>query len=255
MGLKHLTLLLCALLALIGCSDPQPQHPLPTRALHCDAQQDPLPSPYEVQNATGLYLRGYAQQHVLSLTPSPNTTHLCLIACDLTTLPDTFLPTTLQHLWLSSNLLQALPETLQRCTALTYLNLDRNKLKRLPPLHTLPLRWLRLNDNQLSSLPPLPDTIERLYLANNAFRQITFKKPAHLKEVDLSYNPLTHLPDDFGAGLQRLDVAYTTLQTLPNDLSRWQTLRVLNLAGCPLSEEEKDRIQAAFDVNETTIIF
>jgi hypothetical protein len=38
-------------------------------------------------------------------------------------------------------------------------------------------------------------------------------------------------------------------------LEGWQSLRVLNLARCPLEAAEKDRIEAAFDPLKTLVIF
>jgi Leucine-rich repeat (LRR) protein len=200
-----------------------------------------------------LYLRGYTPALIATLQPSSALTHLCLIDCHLTVVPASLLSTSLEQLWLARNQLQTLPENLSQATRLTYLNLDHNRLVSLPSLHRLPLKWLRLNHNQLQTLPPLPPSIERLYLAHNQLTQAP-PKTNQLKEVELSYNPITSLSDDFGAGLVRLDVAYTRLTTLPKDLSSWRTLRFLNLAGCPMSTEEKERIRHALQ-DVTTLIF
>jgi Leucine-rich repeat (LRR) protein len=227
---------------------------LPERVLRCDALKDLLPTQREVEGVTGLYLRGYAAQHVLALTPAKGTRHLCVMACDLEVMPTHYCLPSLEYVWLSSNMISQVPEEITACRALTYLNLDRNRLTTLPSLKAVPLRWLRVNENRLQALPELPETLERLYAANNCLTQVS-KLPSHVREVELSYNPLEALPDDFGVGLERLDVAYTSLKKFPADLSGWRTLRVLNVAGCPLSEEEKDRLEAAFDLDKTTIIF
>lgn len=244
--------LVCALVALRR--EGMERMPMPEKVLRCDALRDPLPTQQQVAGVMGLYLRGYAEQHVLALSPAQGTTDVCVINCDLKAIPAGYLLPSVRHLWLSSNAITGVPEQIQGCSSLVYLNLDRNRLRSLPSLAGLPLRWLRVNENQLQVLPALPATLERLYAANNCLTRVE-RLPAGVKEVELSYNPLEALPDDFGVGLERLDVAYTTLKKFPEDLSGWRTLRVLNVAGCPLSEEEKDRLEAAFDLNETTIIF
>lgn len=250
MGLKRIFGLVCIAIAFSGCGEDAASQA--AKEVRCDGASIPFPSQEETRAATRLYLRSYSPSQIATLQPVVNRTHLCLIDCNLTSLDPQLLSPSLEQLWLSDNQLRTLPSALTN-TSLTYLNLDRNLLRELPDLRRLPLRWLRLNENQLSSWPLMPDTVERLYLAHNRLTQIP-SKPAQLKEAELSYNPITQLPNDFGIGMTRLDVAYTQLKTLPNDLSQWQTLRFINLAGCPMSNEEKDRIQRSFD-KSTTIIF
>lgn len=221
--------------------------------LRCDGTKESFPAEDKIRLATKLYLRSYAPTLIATLEPASGLTHLCLIDCGLTDIEPRLLPSTLQQLWLSDNQLQVLPQALSNLKQLSYLNLDRNRITTLPDLRPLPLRWLRLNENQLTQWPQLPNSIERLYLAHNRITSIA-TKPTNLQEADLSYNPITQLPDDFGAGLIRLDLAYTQLKALPQDLSAWQTLRFLNLAGCPLSNKEKDRLQKSFP-STTTLLF
>ncbi|MDO5462170.1 MAG: hypothetical protein Q4F99_01595 [bacterium] len=253
MGLKSYFIVACAciILTVIGCADTTTFNT--SYELRCDGAKDDFPSNEKLLSATALYLRNYTSAQIATLPPTNKLTHLCLIDCELLELSPLILSPTLKSLWLSDNHLQSLPKELVNASQLTYLNLDRNRLLNLPDLRQLPLRWLRLNENQLSTWPLIPNSIERLYLAHN---RLTFipSKPTNLKEAELSYNPITQLPDDFGIGMTRLDVAYTQLKVLPKDLSQWQTLRFLNLAGCPMSTEEKNRIQNSFS-KSTTIIF
>lgn len=251
MGLKALSLICCVLLTFLGCNDTSTSET--GRTLRRDGSKDPFPTPADVQSSTALYLRHYTPAQIATLQPAEGLTHLCLNDCNLTSLEPRFIQPSLQHLWLADNHLRTLPEALSRASQLTYLNLDRNHLFQLPDLRPLPLRWLRLNENQLSTWPLLPNSLERIYLAHNCLTEIP-SRPTHLREAELSYNPITRLPDDFGVGMTRLDLAHTKLTALPQDLSQWTSIRFLNLTGCPMSNEEKDRIQKSFSPS-TTILF
>jgi Leucine-rich repeat (LRR) protein len=250
MGLKRILGVVLCIAAFVGCSD---GNNAPSLEVFCDGAKDPFPTAETIAQTSQLYLKHYASEQIYTMQPPSGLTHLCLIECDLTTLQPHLLTPALQYLWLSDNRLQKLPTQVSEARNLRYLNLDRNRLTLLPDLHLLPLKWLRANENQLSSLPRLPASIERLYLAHNNL-SLAPEKTEHLKEVDLSYNPIKTLPDHFGAGLSRLDLAYTQITHLPADLSGWETLRFLNLAGCPMSNEEKDRIRHLL-APTTTLIF
>ena len=179
---------------------------------------------------------------------------LNLSANALIALPEGFVPQGVARLWLADNRLTALPKEASGWASLEYLNLDRNLIATLPDLSRTRLRWLRLNNNRLTALPALPGTIERLYLADNRLTAAP-AKPAALRHLILAGNPIAAVPDDLGAGLEWLDLSRTKVSRLPADLTPWRTLKVLNLARCPLSPAEKDRIEAAFDTTRTTLLF
>lgn len=201
---------------------------------------------------TELHLRGFGPTRLFAQPLPEGLEALNLSDNALPILPERFLPAGLQRLWLADNRLVELPASLAKLERLTYLNLDRNRLAALPSLDTLPLRWLRLNNNCLTALPPLPATLERLYVADN---QLTAAPalPAVCRQVTLAGNPITALPKGWGAGLEMLDLSRTALTQLPRDLAPWRSLRLLNLTRCPLSEAERDRIEAALPT--TTLLF
>ncbi len=201
-----------------------------------------------------LHLRGVGAVKVFKVRIPESVRDLNLSDNALPALPEQFVPAGVQRLWLADNRLVALPRSTAQWTRLRYLNLDRNLLAELPALDALPLRWLRLNGNRLSSLPALPETLERLYLADNRLTEAP-RKPKALKHLVLAGNPLKAVPEDLGAGLTFLDLSRTGVTSLPQDLKGWQSLKVLNLSGCPLSEAERDRIEGAFDRHYTTVLF
>lgn len=206
------------------------------------------------EGVTALHLRAVGAERVAGLRVPGTVRELSLIKNGLAALPAGCVPAGIARLWLADNALEALPAEAAGWTALEYLNLDRNRLAALPDLSRTRLRWLRLNGNRLAALPPLPDTVERLYLADNALAEAP-AKPAALRHLVLAGNPIKSVPDDLGAGLEWLDLSRTGVTRLPADLSAWRTLKVLNLARCPLPDTEKDRIAAAFDPAHTTVLF
>lgn len=254
MGLRH-SLRASALAALLilagGCSDGAERS---GRTVMCEGPDAVLPERTDAPDIRALHLRAVGGERVLALRFGTGLRDLNLSANGLTALPDAWLPPALERLWLADNRLTALPEGVAGLP-LTYLNLDRNALTALPDLSAMPLRFLRLSGNRLTGLPELPDTLERLYLADNLLTALSVHRPAALRQLTLAGNPMKAVPPTLGEGLEWLDLSRMPLTALPEDLSRWSTLRVLKLSGCPLPESEKDRIEAAFEDSETTVIF
>ncbi len=248
MGLKPIAFVLTVLTLLAGCGEA----PSSGQTLHVEGANRPIPPITQAFSAVHLRTVGAEQVYRLHLPASVRT--LSLIDNRLMALPEGLIPKTIERLWLSENRLTHLPHDLQDWQQLTYLNLDRNLLMLLPPLGHTRLRWLRANGNRLSHLSELPETLERLYLADNRLTSVP-PKPTALRHLTLAGNPLTTVPDSLGEGLEWLDLSRTQLTALPQDLSAWQTLKVLNLARCPLPEDEKARIQEAFDPDDTLLLF
>lgn len=240
MGLNHL--LLAALAAA----------PLAAQELYVQGPTNAIPA--LTQDLRALHLRDVGANRVYALRLPAGLRELNLSANALIALPEGFVPQGVARLWLADNRLTALPKETSDWANLEYLNLDRNLIAALPDLSRTRLRWLRLNNNLLTALPALPGTIERLYLADNRLTAAP-AKPAALRHLILSGNPIAAVPDDLGTGLEWLDLSRTKVSRLPADLTPWRTLKVLNLARCPLSPAEKDRIEAAFDTTRTTLLF
>lgn len=235
-----------ALLLLLGAA------PLAARTVMVEAAAPGQALPELSPDVSALHLRGFGAEQIFTLRPSEALRELNLSDNALPVLPERFLPPTLTRLWLADNRLMRLPDSLGACRSLVYLNAERNLLDRLPPLAELPLRWLRLNGNRLETLPPLPPTLERLYAADNRLRAVPELPPA-CRQVTFAGNPLEALPAGWGAGLELLDLSRTPLSSLPADLAPWRSLKCLNLTRCPLSEAERDRIEAALP--ETFLLF
>ncbi len=210
--------------------------------------------PERVQAQTAIHLKQIGAEKVYALTFGEQVRDLNLSANALPILPNGFVPKTIQRLWLADNILMELPAEVATWSSMTYLNLDRNRLVALPDLSQTALRWLRLNDNRLTALPPLPESLETLQVQRNQLTTFT-QRPAALRQLNLSGNPLTSIPEEVGNGLEWLDLSKTKVTALPANLKGWRSLKVLNLAECPLPEAEKDRIEAAFNPLHTTILF
>ncbi|MBR5591673.1 MAG: hypothetical protein IKW38_03950 [Kiritimatiellae bacterium] len=212
------------------------------------------PIPPITQSVTAVHLKAIGADRVYVQHFPEALIDLNLSANNLMLLPEGFIPQGIRRLWLADNRLLSLPQDASQWRNLTYLNLDRNLINALPNLSATSLRWLRCNGNHLTQVPPLPDSVERLYLADNQLREAP-AKPKALRHLTLANNPLERVPDTLGCGLEELDLSGTKVSQLPADLTGWRTLRVLNLAHCPLSHEEKDRLEAFFDPLKTLLIF
>jgi len=250
MGLKKVLLgAACAALLAAGCSREEPEGV----TLMVDGAEASLPDVLPA-NLAVLHVRSVGAAAVFALHLPESLRELNLSSNRLPALPEDLVPSGVRRLWLADNALTCLPDAASGWTKLEYLNLDRNLVSVLPDLSRMPLRWLRLNGNRLKTLPPLSESIERLYLADNLLETAP-PKPAALRQLTLAGNPLSAVPDDLGAGLEWLDLSRTQVAALPADLRSWRTLKVLDLARCPLPEAEKDRIQAAFDPYDTVVLF
>lgn len=206
------------------------------------------------KSVRALHLREVGADRVYALHFPSTLEDLNLSANNLMLLPSSFIPMGVRRLWLADNRLISLPQEAAQWHNLVYLNVDRNLLNAVPDLSKTSLRWLRLNGNQLTVAPVLPETVERLYLANNRLTECP-KKPKALRQLTLANNPITTVPESLGCGLEELDLSGTKITELPANLDGWQTLRVLNVAHCPLSDAEKDRLEAFFAPLKTLLIF
>lgn len=253
MGMMKYAILGGMLMSLCGCYEPQEAPECDRSTIVMVEGTNVIPRLSADSNLRELHLRTVGAERVYQLRVPSSVRDLNLSGNDLPALPRDLVPPTVERLWLADNRLTNLPATFST-VPLTYLNLDRNLLTSLPDMSQMPLRFLRLNGNHLTLLPPLPATIERLYLADNQLTA-TPLKPSALRHLTLSGNPLTAVPDDLGTGLELLDLRNTKIEKLPDDLRPWRTLKVLFLAGCPLPDAEKDRIEASFDSFDTTVVF
>jgi Leucine-rich repeat (LRR) protein len=218
----------------------------------CEGRQAEIP--LMTQDVRAVHLRDVGANRLYALHFPAALEDLNLSANGLMLLPEGFVPANVKRLWLADNRLMALPKEVAANQALIYLNLDRNRFTELPDLSQTALRWVRLNGNQLKRVPALPDSVERLYLAGNQLRAF-HQKPKALRQLKLANNPIESIDPQLGCGLEELDLSGTRLTHLPEALEGWQSLRVLNLARCPLDAAEKDRIEAAFDPLKTLVIF
>ncbi|XP_051563673.1 malignant fibrous histiocytoma-amplified sequence 1-like isoform X2 [Myxocyprinus asiaticus] len=157
----------------------------------------------------------------------------------LKTIPENVFPSLkrLQFLKLSTNRLGKLPQDINKCQNLTYLNLSNNCLRNLEPLVGLPcLKELYVERNQLAELPDM-------LFQNNCLTQ--FKANG---------NPLRKPPEEVCAGgLRDIQIYFTMLEENSLDLYTVKTMflgssmagkstlcRSLK-QGCPVPVAEADR--------------
>ncbi|CAM9339744.1 unnamed protein product, partial [Laminaria digitata] len=185
----------------------------------------------------------------------------------------------LEHLSLSSNVLEAIPDALCNLTGLTDLNLVRNKLVALPDRlgNLLRLRSLSLAGNRLETIPPsfgnlvcldrvvldcnclrrLPETLGRMKcrwfnVSNNKLVGLPhcLKEMPRLNVLSVVNNGLRSLPSDIGdsRSITALHLASNRLTQLPDSICSLKTLKVLWLdhnfiAGLPMNFHELERLE------------
>lgn len=203
-----------------------------------------------------LYLRGGAFTDFSALAGAKSLEVLDLARVKLDAIPQEVLSlSALRDLYLSGCGLRAFPQGLDALPNLRYLNLDRNALESLP--ETLPphLRWLRLNHNAIKSLPESVGalaSLERLYLRGNGLTAIpdALSRCAELTDLDLASNDLDSFPTVLAAlpKLRNLDLSGNRrIAAMPDDatLAKMSALRTLKLTGCPLTNDERERVRVA----------
>ena len=168
----------------------------------------------------------------------------------------------LTSFWFARNKLEAIPDEVAQLPALTYLNLDGNAVAAVPDslAGAVKLRWLRLSANKLRELPAslaaLKD-LRRIYLRKNLFTSVpeVVKEWSELEDLILDDNAITSVPDWVGTALPRLkslSLKGCPITRLPEDLSGLRSLTTLNVANCPFSSEEVERIRR--DLGDNVVI-
>ncbi|XP_046741516.1 insulin-like growth factor-binding protein complex acid labile subunit [Diprion similis] len=131
-----------------------------------------------------------------------------------------------QHLDLSGNILQEIPDTLTLLSQLEYLNLARNRLTDLP--------------DKLYGL----DKLQKLDLSGNAFTSISgLTSISHLTSLKILFfggNPISSLDGLMSQSLHVLDCSYCGIKAFANTtVSKMTQLRSLSLMGNPLRTVDK----------------
>jgi Leucine-rich repeat (LRR) protein len=120
---------------------------------------------------------------------------------------------------LSINDLKELPEWIDKCVNLQYLNCWNNQLTSLSENLPNTLQILCCWNNQLTSLPEnLPITLQTLYCVNNQLRSLPESLPTTLESLYCSHNQLTLLPESLPTSLQSLYCSHNQLTSLPESL-------------------------------------
>lgn len=212
-----------------------------------------------------LYLRGGAFTDFSALSGVKTLEVLDLGRVKLDALPQEVLSLpALRDLYLSGCGLRAFPQGLETIPALRYLNLDRNAINALPDALPPHLRWLRLNHNAIKELPESVGglaSLQRLYLRGNGLTAIpdAISRCAAITDLDLASNDLAVFPAVLAAlpNLRNLDLSGNRrIVAMPDDatLAKMSALRTLRLTGCPLTNDERERVRAALP-DSCAIIF
>jgi len=137
--------------------------------------------------------------------------------------------TELEILQLNSNQFRDLPNNIVKLRNLKLLDLGWNNLTEIPPeiYKLVKLEKLSLEKNQITSLP-----LEIGDLVN-------------LKQLRLDYNKISKLPTEIAKliNLQDLRLAKNPIKSLPTEISKLKNLKTLDLHGCLLSNNEKERVK------------
>lgn len=212
-----------------------------------------------------LYLRGGAFTDFSALAGAKSLEVLDLARVKFDELPQEVLSlSALRDLYLSGCGLRAFPQRLDSLPALRYLNLDRNAIDSLPDTLPTHLRWLRLNHNSIKTLPESVGalaSLERLYLRGNGLTAIpdALSRCTAVTDLDLASNDLDSFPTVLASlpKLRNLDLSGNKrIAAMPDDttLAKMSALRTLKLTGCPLANDERERVRAALP-DSCAIIF
>ncbi len=172
--------------------------------------------------------------------------------------------TELEHLDLTHNKLIKIPSGLSQMKALQGLYLSYNQITKVDPeiFQMINLEMLSLDNNQLPGLPSqigqLPD-FWFLKLSFNKLREIPSEivQLKELKRLYLNNNDLKALLPEISQlkELTILDLSYNMLTSLPPEIGQLKKLTTLRLIGNPLSDKEKENIQAWFEGTKVQISF
>ena len=166
----------------------------------------------------------------------------------------------IEKLYLSSNQLRELPDSITRLQNLSLLDLSSNQLRGLPDSigNLQNLSYLNLSSNQLRELPDSITRLQNLSLLNLSETQLrelpnSITRLQNLSQLDLSYTQLRELPDSIGnlQNLLRLYLKNNQLSELPNSIGNLQNLYYLNLSNNQLSElpDSITRLQNLYYLN------
>jgi hypothetical protein len=184
--------------------------------------------------------------------------------------------------------LSFLPREIASLTTLKTLSLRNNQIISLPSKITklTKLKYLNLGNNQIADVSAIGNLValENLYLSNNQIAKIP-SKLFHLKALQnlaLSHNQLLEIPSEIGnlvaleylylsnnqitdvsaignlVALGRLNLAHNQITDLLLEIAQLTKLEKLNmdmkLSGNPLSDKEKENIQAWFKGTKVKIL-
>ena len=160
----------------------------------------------------------------------------------------------LTSFWFVRNKLAAIPDEVAQLPALTYLNLDGNAITAVPDSLSgaTKLRWLRLSANKIRELPASLSALKDL--RRNLLTSVpeVVKEWPELEDLVLDDNAITAVPDWVGTALPKLkslSLKGCPVTRLPEDLSGLRGLTTLNVADCPFSSAEVERVRKALGDN------
>jgi Leucine-rich repeat (LRR) protein len=130
----------------------------------------------------------------------------------------------LNHLNLSSNLLESIPASLFELDNLKFLDVSNNKLISLPPLVSGTICEFRAFGNQITALPAI--------------------QMENLEILDMKSNKISVLPEDIGAlhKLKKVCLDDNFLTTVPKFVGKLMQLTDLSLAKNKLASVEEDAL-------------
>ncbi len=130
-------------------------------------------------------------------------------------------------------------EIFSQYTGIHRLNLENNKLKKIPEFikNLTNIEWLELKENKINKIPNFIRNLRELELLNlhdNSVKKIPdfIGEMPNLFELILSKNGLTNLPESIGrknSKMGRLTLNHNYLSTLPDSIKKLKQLEILYL--------------------------
>ncbi|MEJ2445156.1 MAG: NEL-type E3 ubiquitin ligase domain-containing protein, partial [Exilibacterium sp.] len=171
--------------------------------------------------------------------------------------------TNLERLWVDSNDLEALPDSLVQLSKLQKMNISFNQITRLPD-GMAGMSSLQSLDISANLLQTLPDDLASLPLIKLKANQVQFAEVppvifsmVALEELTLNLNAITTLPPEIAQlqNLSTLDVSFCRLSSLPEEIAQLPHDCEVEVCGNSLSEAIRGNFARIYEAGGPQIQF
>jgi internalin A len=166
---------------------------------------------------------------------------------------------------LTTGRLKKVPEEIQICTELKYLDLFGNSIQEIPDwiYQFKSLEHLSLKNNTLKEFPTIVFTLHKINYLNLSDNQISaidshhFNNLMKIEKVDVGYNQISIIPNDIiiNPNCISLSLKGNRLQKFPTAISNTSTLEKLDLSENKISSIEDDAFEGLENLIELDLSF